>query len=75
MDLALAGVIDTSREDEGPAGTTVNSGACEGLADGALEGAGLALEGAAGLALDFALPGFSLIGEKLNLWGVPLKGL
>jgi hypothetical protein len=64
MDLALAGVIDTSREDEGPAGTTVNSGAFEGLAGGC-----------EGLAFDFARLGFSLIGEKLNLWGVPLKGL
>ena len=31
-DLARAGVMGTSFEDDGPAGTTIKSGACEGFA-------------------------------------------
>ena len=67
-DLAREGVMDTSFEDEDEAGTTVNSGALLGFADGALEGTGLA---------DFARVGFSSTAGKSgnNLWGVPLKGL
>jgi hypothetical protein len=64
-DFALPGLMDTSREDDGPAGTTVNSGAWDGLAS--------ACEGLA----DFARLGFSFTAGKSgnNLWGVPLKGL
>ena len=64
-DFALAGVMDTALEDDGPAGTTVNSGAWDGLA-GACEGLA-----------DLDRVDFSFTGGKSgnNLWGVPLKGL
>ena len=71
-DLARAGVSGTSFEDD--AGTTVNSGACEGFA-GALElflaAVGLGL--LANFAFSFITSNFSLSGEA-SLNDLPLKG-
>jgi hypothetical protein len=71
-DLARAGVSGTSFEDD--AGTTVNSGACEGFA-GALElflaAVGLGL--LANFAFSFIMSNFSLSGEA-SLYDLPLKG-